>query len=344
MTLAEAFHAAKTNRSSIPLRSITILLLMSRRAPSAHLRVVASLSLLVSLALVALMGPSGAAASARLHPAVGAAASSGAAEAAQVARYWTPERMRNAQPLDAPQETDPFAVASFLPVENANVPPFSFNGRIFIRQGDKEGYCSGTAINTLTRQLVLTAGHCVNSGPEGLIGGSVWSRYMEFVPAYVAQTKGFAPFGVFIAHRATIFAPREWVKWGNPDFDMGAFEVQPNNQGVNVADAVGGGANILMDQTRHQYFQTFGYPGMVHQMQECDSPYRGDDNLTYPLPGPPTLSIRCHWLPGASGGGWLIENGTAINGLTSYGHAQRNSRTFGPYFSSENIGRLVKGL
>ena len=47
------------------------------------------------------------------------------------------------------------------------------------------------------------------------------------------------------------------------------------------------------------------------------------------------MKIRCHWLPGASGGGWLIENGTMVNGLTSYGRYRDLVHTFGPYFSSE---------
>ena len=97
----------------------------------------------------------------------------------------------------------------------------------------------------------------------------------------------------------------------------------PNAEGVNVADAVGGGAAIATDLSRRQDFQTFGYPGKSRSMQGCESPYVGDDSLTYRIPGPPTIAIRCHWAPGASGGGWLIEGGTAIDGLTSYGKADR---------------------
>ena len=56
------------------------------------------------------------------------------------------------------------------------------------------------------------------------------------------------------------------------------------------------------------------------------------------------MRIRCHWLPGASGGGWLIEDGTEIDGLTSYGRDRDIVHTFGPYFSAENVGALVAGL
>jgi hypothetical protein len=218
-------------------------------------------------------------------------------------------------------------------------PPYSYNGRIFIKVGNKRGYCSGTAINSPTRTLVLTAGHCVNTGNEG--GRTTWYRNLLFVPAYTA---GKAPFGAFAARRSKIFAPRQWTKGGNPDFDLGAFLTLPNNRGINVADAVGGGAAIAMGLTRKQKFATFGYPGNVKRMQGCNSPYVGDDRLSFPFPGPPTMAIRCHWAPGASGGGWLIAGGTQINGLNSYLHLDDRSRTFGPYFTQETVGKLVAGL
>src|SRR4029077_19416158 len=118
----------------------------------------------------------------------------------------------------------------------------------------------------------------------------------------------------------------------------------PNAEGVNVADAVGGGATIATDLNRHQEFQTFGYPGESRRMQGCNSPYVGDDSLTYGVPGPPTIAIRCHWVPGASGGGWLIDEGKTIDGLTSYGKQTDRVHTFGPYFSPPNVGPLGAAL
>jgi hypothetical protein len=259
--------------------------------------------------------------------------------------------MRSARPLEyeiganggklslgAPQRTG--ASASWAAVGTPDVAPYAFNGRIFIRQGGLRGFCSGTAINSPTRQLVLTAGHCVASGPEN-DHASIWSNYLEFVPAY---SGGVAPFGAFVARRDKIFAPKPWLKQGNPDFDMGAFLTLPNTEGVNVADAVGGGATIVTDLSRHQEFSTFGYPGETKQMQGCRSPYIGDDSLTNPFPGPPTQAIRCRWAPGASGGGWLIGEGSEIDGITTYLHLNNKSRTYGPYFSKETVGKLVRGL
>jgi hypothetical protein len=247
--------------------------------------------------------------------------------------------MREAQPLDGPA-TDPLASASFLPVENATVPPYAVNGRIFLRQGRNEGFCSGTAIDSPSRRLVITAGHCVNTGPRGRRGGSVWSRFLEFVPAY---TDGTAPFGTFIARRGAVFAPKPWVKQANPNFDIGAILTGPNESGAYPADAVGG-VKVALDRGRKIDFQTFGYPGSVHRLQECSSPAAGEDRLTRGIPGPPTVRIRCHWLPGASGGGWLIEGGTEIDGLTSYGRNHDFLHTYGPYFTAANVGALIRGM
>jgi hypothetical protein len=325
---------------------------MQRRSYRAHSCVAGLLATLLALFAAAATCPAEVAASARAHPGGGATASAARAEAARVARYWTPARMRGARPLDlvvgaggdaklragAPAETG--ARASFLAISTPEIPPYSFNGRIFIRRGDLAGYCSGTAINSPTRQLVLTAGHCVNSGREDG-KASVWSNYLEFVPAF---NGGVAPFGAFVARRQKILAPTQWTKRGNPDYDMGAFLTFPNSEGLNLADAVGGGATVVTDLSRHQTFRTFGYPGKATRMQGCTSPYIGDDLLSNPLPGPPTLGIRCHWAPGASGGGWLIGDGTQIDGINTYLHLNNKSRTFGPYFSAETVGKLVRGL
>ncbi|MGE4122878.1 MAG: serine protease [Solirubrobacterales bacterium] len=241
--------------------------------------------------------------------------------------------------LPGPPETAAGAGASYAPVKTPEEPPYSVEGRIFVKQGNLKGYCSGTAINSPSRQLVLTAGHCINSGPREL-GPRLASDFLEFVPAY---SGGVAPFGAFVSRRGTLRAPPQWINFGNPDFDLGAFLTFPNSEGVNVADAVGGGATIALDKTRHQTFRTFGYPGQKTRMEGCEAPYVGDDATTYPLPGPPTMAVECRWAPGASGGGWLIGDGSEINGVSSYLLLADKSRTFSPYFTRETVGKLVRG-
>jgi hypothetical protein len=278
-----------------------------------------------------------------------AAEGSGASRADRVRRYWTPQRMESARPLDlvlGPHRQPRLrlgrpaglAGASFVNAPTPTVPPFSANGRLFIRIGKHRGYCSATAIDSPTRQLVLTAGHCVNGGSAQ--HGNLWFRDLLFVPAYSA---GRAPFGAFPARRKKVFSPPQWTNRDNPDFDLGAFLAAPNNRGMNVADAVGGGAAIALDLPRNQRYASFGYPGNFKRMQTCTAGYAGDDGLTRNLPGPPTVSIGCQWAPGASGGGWLVEDGR-IAGLNSYLKIGNRSRTYGPYFTRETVGKLVEGL
>lgn len=317
-------------------------------------------ALLALAAILALALPGAAAGAIRVsEPREATASEAGsAAHIARVTRYWTPERMRNARPLDrrrsgtfdltgilgpsaAMSSAGPVAGASYARVSDSTVPPFAVNGRIFLRQGGRAGYCSGTAINSPTRQLVLTAGHCVNSGPVDGTRFNFWSQYMEFVPAF---SGGQAPFGAFVAQRGKVFALAPWARRGNPNFDVGAFLVYPNAAAQNVADAVGGGVGIALNTSRKQQFQTFGYPNKSRFLQQCDSGFAGSDRSTYRLGGKPTTSIRCRWRPGASGGGWLIDEGTAVNGLTSYGLRGDRVHTFGPYFSGATVGRLIAGL
>ncbi len=270
--------------------------------------------------------------------------------ARQVERFWTPRRMAAARPLELTVGADgrghvrrgpraPAGTAAYSVVPTPEVPPYAWNGRLYVRQDGEEGFCSATAIDSPSRRLVLTAGHCVNTGPRNG-RPAVWSTYLEFVPGF---NLGSAPFGTF----ALAGRPRAlpgWTREGNPDFDLGAFLTEPNAAGVSLAEAVGGGAKIVTDLDRHRRYDSFGYPGGTERMRSCVSGFAGEDPATAQLPGPGTVSIRCRWAPGASGGGWLIDGGREIDGMTTYLQVAEKGRAFGPYFSRATVGRLVAGL
>jgi hypothetical protein len=207
-------------------------------------------------------------------------------------------------------------------------------------QGGAEGFCSATAIDSPSRRLVLTAGHCVNSGSSPKGHPATWSSYLEFVPGF---NLGAAPYGTFVLSGRPRALPG-WIREGNPDYDIGAFLTEPTAAGEALADAVGGGAEIVTDLPHAQRYETFGYPGATERMRTCVSGFAGLDPVTAGLAGPTTISVRCGWAPGASGGGWLIDGGEGIDGLTSYLSGDAKRRTYGPYFSAETVGRLVAGL
>jgi V8-like Glu-specific endopeptidase len=257
--------------------------------------------------------------------------------------------MRRARPLDEIVNPSPsggsrrlggLASASFASVPNTTQPPFTAVGRVFLKVGNYDGFCSGTAIDSPTRQLVLTAGHCLYSILPGHRIPTP-ARFFDFVPDY---SHGQAPFGEFSGRKG--FLPRPWLRSINENYDMAAVLTEPNAAGVNVADAVGGGLPIVTDRARDQEYRVLGYPGGPERknMQECDARFSGNDRLTYPLGGPPSLGVACYMGEGASGGPWLIDEGTAVGGITTYGHIRNFNHTFGPYFSSRNVGALVKGL
>jgi hypothetical protein len=268
----------------------------------------------------------------------------------QVEGFWTPARMAAARPLEMTVDRKgrpdvrlgPLpraAQASYAVVEAPEVPPAAYNGRLFVVQDGEEGSCSATAIDSPTRSLVLTAGHCVNTGPRHGRPGT-WSSYLEFVPGF---NLGAAPYGAFVLSGQPRSLPG-WTREGNPDYDLGAFLVGANAEGARLEDALGGGARIVTDLGHKQTFESFGYPGGTERMRGCVSGYAGQDPATITLPGPPTVGIRCRWAPGASGGGWLIEGGEAIDGITTYLHTDEKALSFGPYFSATTVGRLVAGL
>jgi hypothetical protein len=243
----------------------------------------------------------------------------------QVERFWTPQRMAAARPLemtvgrqgraDVHLGRRPLAAtASYSVVATPEVPPYAWNGRLYVVQNGEEGFCSATAINSASRSLVLTAGHCVNTGPKHGRPGK-WSTYLEFVPGY---NLGAAPYGTFVLS-------------GTP-------------KALPLAEAVGGGATIVYGLGKKQTFETFGYPGGTERMRTCVSGFAGEDPITFGLAGPSTVSIRCRWAPGASGGAWMIDGGTEIDGINTYLRVDEKQRTFGPYFTAETVGRLVEGL
>jgi len=223
------------------------------------------------------------------------------------------------------------ASASSLGIVDPTAPEYRTNGKIFAFDPVRGPYtCSGTALDTPSRSIVLTAGHCVLE--EGR-----WARMLAFVPAY---DHGARPFGTFAATAMHVMP--QWRRLENPDFDLAAIEVGPSRLGT-LGDVVGG-LRWTTDRSRFSAFEIFGYPGGAQEgeaLRSCEAEGLGSDRLTFPLPGPPTLPGRCDMARGASGGGWLVEG--MLDGVTSYGYPLHPGRLFSPYFGAA-VGRFLAGL
>jgi V8-like Glu-specific endopeptidase len=223
----------------------------------------------------------------------------------------------------------PTAGASSLRVTDIAGAEMRTNGKIFGTDPVDGPYtCSGTALDTPSRSIVLTAGHCV-------VEAGHWGRNISFVPAYDHGARPFGAFGV----KATYVMP-QWLRSGNPDYDVAALRVRPNSLG-RLGDVVGG-RRWAIGKSRFARFRIFGYPAGAlrgESLRSCVTLGLGSDTLTNPFGGPPTVPGRCDMAGGASGGAWLV--GEYVAGVTSYGYTRNLGRLYSPYFGPAVGGFLA---
>jgi len=226
----------------------------------------------------------------------------------------------------------PRAGASSLRVLNSSESGSRTNGKIIGVDPATGAYsCSGTALNTPSRSIVLTAGHCVlEKGSE--------SRRIVFVPAYDHGTR---PFGTFVAE--SVYVMPQWRRSENPDFDVAALRVRPNSLGA-LTDVVGG-RGYATSKSRLGAFQIFGYPAAWaagEELRSCRAHGLGIDRLTDGFSGPPTMPASCDMAAGSSGGAWLFD-GEYVSGVTSYSYQGRPTQLFSPYFGPA-VGGFLRQL
>lgn len=179
-----------------------------------------------------------------------------AAAASKVQDYWTPERMKNAIPLDAPDpgtppsgSAGPVAAPTGEPGSTEPVAP-TVPGRAGLREplidesaavgkvfftdpsDGKDHVCSGSALNSPSRQLVITAGSCVHGGQ-----GKTWMTNWIYAPRY---RSGSYPFGTYAAKQFRAFDA--WMSSSAPSRNVGLVTTWPQN-GTRLVDATGGRAS-----------------------------------------------------------------------------------------------------
>jgi V8-like Glu-specific endopeptidase len=264
-------------------------------------------------------------------------------QAQRAQRFWTPARMKAAEPLDlrlpgkeqiAPEEPAS-ASSAFETVPDSTQVDSRVNGAIFIETPFGLGRCSGTSVNAPNYSVVFTAGHCINTG--GSHGRWLGFRWV-FVPGY---RYGQRPFGVFPAK--WIDTTRQWRTTGSENFDVGAAVVTRNQRGQLLAKAVGG-TGIAFGLKARQVFDVHGYPAEEpfdgETQRVCaQTPFLGHDARSFLSPGPLNLAVDCDVTGGASGGGWTISDGKILNSVTNYGYGDDPDTDFGAYFGKE-VARL----
>jgi protein-S-isoprenylcysteine O-methyltransferase Ste14 len=245
---------------------------------------------------------------------------------AEVREYWTPERMREAVPLDGPTapatSMPPLATTSAQPPDQETDPaldtayPQRLHGILFISFGSSNGACSATVVTSRNRSVILTAAHCVVQPAVEGSSPALWATNVLFVPGY---RNGVAPLGGYVA--TTGRASFAWVTTGDLSVDVGAFTLEPQ-AGVPVETALGS-RGVSFNRPLGTYkknktrFQVFGYPAEPSAFYDgerlilCNSAFAGFQFIfTSPV-------VICSMKEGSSGGGFVLSGGL-VNSVVSH--------------------------
>jgi V8-like Glu-specific endopeptidase len=208
------------------------------------------------------------------------------------------------------------------------------NAKVFLEQDGGYYVCSGTLVNSPTKNMVSTAGHCVSDG------NGHWSSNILVVPAYSSKCDGCdnAPFGVWYGSNET--TRTQWHYDSNLLQDVGYITLDKNSAGKNAV-ALLGGRGTKWNLRRGQTFTAMGYPAAApfsgsSQYKSRSQLIRNDDPSGGYWTGPRTMAIWSNMTGGASGGAWMA-NGYQ-NGLNSYryisGPKADPRQIYGPYFGN----------
>ncbi|GAA3712784.1 peptidase [Nonomuraea antimicrobica] len=280
------------------------------------------------------------------------------ADVKRVAEYWKPDRLKQA---DSYTPATPGAAAAPTSSTAATAGPASAvtttvnrataaqtvpaaaprkgtartMGKVYFRFGDKEYWCSASAVAAKNRSVVATAGHCTYDPRQGKA-----ADYWIFVPN--PGPNGETPDGIYVG--ASISMHEDWSGKGDYDFDYAFVTVQRGfvwtaKDGAYVMQDVGrlqdnvGGVGLELNKKPGAYtVAAFGYP--AGQQPDGTRPYDGKTLKQCPervtrYTVAPSLDLQkgvelqpCDFSPGASGGPWLIGYDDArrlgnLNGVNS---------------------------
>lgn len=273
----------------------------------------------------------------------------------QARDFWTPARMRAAEPLDlvtvnghidggsAPRRgalttVAPSAPRSALDASGIGVTAFpngggqwtgggavvSTAGRVFFTYQGRTASCSGNAVTSANKSTVITAGHCVK------LDGA-WHTNWVFVPGY---HDGQSPYGRWTASK-TLSTP-QWTASEDINYDVGAAVVAPLD-GKLLTDVVGG-QGLAFNTGYNVAMYSFGFPAASPYDGEKFIYCSGTTSRDFLLSN--DHGMNCNMTGGASGGPWFTKfdeaTGTGLqSSVNSFKYNFLPNRMYGPYFGTD---------
>ncbi|MEV0398168.1 trypsin-like serine peptidase [Polymorphospora rubra] len=216
------------------------------------------------------------------------------------------------------------AIGPFKPRYAIGHPVARTIGKVFFNHMGEDLVCSAGIVNSASRSLVWTAGHCV--ADEGH-----FAQNWIFVPNYNMDhswPQSPAPYGYWYAR--WLLAPGDWVDHGISYNDIGAAVMWPSSSGTRIQDYLGA-QGISFNLPYFPFSYAYGYP--------ADPPYDGE-YLYLAIAqahdaGGSVIYMENSMTGGSSGGYWLTnfdgEYGV-VNGHNSFGFDHLPQYTYSPYY------------
>ncbi|MEU5236644.1 trypsin-like serine peptidase [Streptomyces lydicus] len=235
-------------------------------------------------------------------------------KAEETERYWTPERIRSAVPLDVVQEAKGQGAPQRSGVtgrRSAAVPSHPADsgvatvGVFLIRSDDgsptPNQFCSASAVTSPTKSLILTAAHCLK--------GDKPYRNVAFVPGYRTGASqdgqaGETPYGIFPLQAGKVWIDGRYLGSSpSDDVDFAFLRVGPNSQGQLLEDAVGRGnslTSVPAAKLARREVTLTGYPGGQKTAVQCRNDTVAFQNRF--------MEITCAGFRSGVSGGPFLEN------------------------------------
>lgn len=218
------------------------------------------------------------------------------------------------EPLDFGEALAFYSSSRLVPNGARRYYPYRTIGKLFFRQpGIGFFVCSGAV---LRKRLILTAGHCVHSGSDGVDG---FFEDFVFVPAY---QEGNAPYGVWEA--AVVWTTNSWATGGGlvpnrADFgiiELGDERFRKGDRKVrkrigDVTGTLGYRTNALLPNHTKQV----GYP-VAYDLGEIMHQVDSQSFAAFDLE---TVLYGNDMSGGSSGGPWIENFGRPAGGQTGGG-------------------------
>lgn len=232
--------------------------------------------------------------------------------ARRVRQYWTAARLRAAVPIEelVPRLGGPTSYdathRSRTTADRTRIRAPRTTGKLFFKADGADAVCSAASIMTRRRNQVITAGHCVHTGPNvGLLDQPHFYSDWLFVPRY---RHGRAPLSRWVSRNAWAF--NGWIENEAFRYDQAIISFR-RRDGRRLVNRIGGNEVAWGKRPRHDGVRIWGWP--------AQSPYDGEtarrcDGRTSRFEGTADAAMRqCDLTGGASGGPWLLERGRTQN-------------------------------